>query len=168
MFSWLRHRRTPGTSLGWPWSILWRVSLFQPLIDHKPIDPLELLFPVCSFFLFAIHRSLNSFMLQSANWNMMIYFICERLNYAGVSSLSSSSLRYNYLAPSSISDGNSGLKFQSVTAHLYVLQHLFLQTTLRCIQIVKVTKHREKMTNNLVFTFLRVHSSCKFFVWKMN
>ena len=57
------------------------VNLSPPLIDHQSLDPSHrvlpkvFLFPPNPFFLSVITRTLNTFMLRSANWNMMIPLI---------------------------------------------------------------------------------------------
>ena len=115
------------------------VNLSPPLIDYQHLVPSNsfaevLLLPPDPFFLSVNPRSLDTFMLQSANWNMMIPSIWARSKYAGVSCgpiAAQPSLHYKYLAPSLISEVNSVLKIPTITVYLRVLLPFCTYYTLR-------------------------------------
>ena len=76
----------------------------------QTVLPKVLFLPPDPFFLSVIPRSLETFMSQSANWNMMIPLIWVSSKYAGVScNLPSGYYIPKYLAPSK----------NSVTVHLH-------------------------------------------------
>ena len=120
------------------------------LTDLQPFDPSQslvgvLLFRLDPFFLSVILRTLNTFMLRSANWNLMIPFIWVRSIYVGGSCSTWPSLHYKYLAPSPISDVNGVTKNSNSHISFTWLQHLFyviVQT--RVGGLPPISKQREE------------------------
>lgn len=110
----------------WTSSIVWSIFCPSQFLSGLTINPLNLhtvlsdvlLFPLDLFFLSAIPRSLNTFMLRSANWNVMISFTWVSWKYANLSWSARPSLHYKYLSSSSTSNANSVLKPPTVTLHL--------------------------------------------------
>ena len=80
------------------WSVYLHFLLTINLLILYTVLPGVLLFPRDPFFLSVMPRPLNTFMLWSANWNMMIFFIWVRSNYGGVFWFTCSFLHYKYLA----------------------------------------------------------------------
>ena len=130
----------------------WSISLhvlftIDLLIFHKVLLGANL-FPLDSFSLSVIPRLLNTFMLRSANWNMIIPLIWVKSSYADVSYLTISALQVSGSFPTL--EGNAILKIPTVTVIYVTITHYCKRC---CIQKEIAVKYCEKMHSLSIYIF---------------
>ena len=109
------------------------------------------MFPLDSFSLSIIPGPLNTFMLRSANWNMIIPLFWVKSSYADVPYLAIYALQVSGSFPTL--EGNGILKIPTVTVIYVTITHFCKHYCKGCIQIEIAAKYCEKMHSLSVYIF---------------